>query len=860
MKLRGTGRFWVATAILSVGAIFLAPGWVWAYDYQDNFSTNKAAESGDTYYHSIFWPEGAYPPSDRPYLYYQEDGSERKLGFEGYHGLEASLSYRFPTGSILPGRALSGFLHIDLSRSTSTGYLEYELSADGVNWETRRQLTPGSWDIGLDSVRGTCYVTFYGSGVLIDNLSVELSEEPATIHVPGDFDTIQDAIYFARNGDIVEVAPDTYSGDGNWDIDFRGRAITVRSAEGPHRTIIDCQGSHRAFYFQDFEDSDSVLRGFKIINGLASGSDIPSDNSNWSPSPTHPVGGGIYCEFSSPTIIDCIIEDCAAEVGGGIGCVDASPTIIDCVIEDCSAGGHGTSTTGGFGGGIGIIRDSNVVMINCTIKNNTGHRESLGGGVYCWKSKIQMTECTIASNRASGTIKGGGFYAGGTSSGFSWDSDIILKNCIISKNTANVGGGVFIGSAPWSGSESTRETVDIINCTIAHNNHTGSYSDGGGIHSVTSSIAIRNSIVWGNGGQAVKLLSPSMSSPVLFSDIQGGYSGQGNINTDPLFASSSGNDYHLKSWMPDGRYNSTWNRWEGDNYHSPCIDAGDPQDSVHAEPLPNGKRRINMGAYGGTAEASKGEDATIYHVDRLLGSDYNTGVSRSEAFKTIGKAVEIVFEGDIIMVWPGTYREEVIVRQQSLTIQSAGDAAVVEAPNGYAFSFFTAESSDSVLRNFVITGCGEAAIYCHSASPTLANLTITDNKFGIRAEGGANPDIVNCIIWGNGENKNDDIGSDVHNCRPTYSCVEQNDALTVGRNNIYDDPEFADSERGDYHLLSKYGRYSPDTETWVYDQINSPCIDAGDISMGPAREQKPNGSRINIGAYGGTPYASQSRF
>ncbi|MBN2314078.1 MAG: right-handed parallel beta-helix repeat-containing protein [Sedimentisphaerales bacterium] len=842
----------MATALLSVGAIFLVPSQIWAYEYQDNFSTDKATEEGETYYHSVFWPEGAYPPSDRPYLYYKEEGYQRELGFEGYHGLEASLSYRFPTGSTLPDRALSGILHFDLSRSASTGYLQYKLSSDGVEWTDPQQLSPGSYDIRMESVRGTCYVTFLGTGVLIDDLSVELSEEPATFYVPSDYSTIQMAIREARDGDVVEVAPGTYSGDGNWDIDFKGRAITVRSANGPDRTIIDCQGSHRGFYFQDYEDSDSVLRGFKIINGLVEGSDIPSDSAYWNPSSAHPVGGGIYCEKSGPTIINCIIEDCAAEVGGGIGCVEASPTIIDCVIEDCSAGGHGTSGTGGFGAGIGIIRDSDVTMINCTIKNNMGYDESLGGGVYCWQSTVTMTGCTIASNSATvtRTLKGGGLYAGGSTSSI---SEVYLKNCIISKNTANAGGGVFIGSAPWSSSESVRESVDIINCTIAHNNLSGSYSSsstGGGIHSVTSNIAVINSIVWDNDGKAVILQNPSLSRPILYSDIEGGYSGQGNIDEDPLFASSTGNDYHLKSGIDYGRYDPDRDQWVTDWNTSPCIDAGDPLDMVDAEPLTNGSR-INMGAYGGTAEASKGSGAWIYHVDQSMGRNSNTGLSRSDAFATIQKAVDQAINGDVIMVWPGTYHEEVILRGSSLTIQSASDAAVVTAGSGYAFSFYTAESSNSVVRNFIITDCGEAGVYCYGASPTLANLTITDNKYGVVGYGGADPDIVNCIFWNN-EN------GDLSHCNARYSFVD-----TTGTGNFYesdDGPGFADADRDDYHLLSKNGRYSPHTETWVYDQINSPCIDAGDPDMDIGREQKPYGRYINVGAYGGTPFASKSGY
>ncbi len=78
--------------------------------------------------------------------------------------------------------------------------------------------------------------------------------------------------------------------------------------------------------------------------------------------------------------------------------------------------------------------------------------------------------------------------------------------------------------------------------------------------------------------------------------------GAGNITTDPLFANAAGGDFHLMS--PAGRWDPAGLTWVTDRGTSPCIDAGNPNDAVGAEPDPNGGR-IDMGAYGGTAEASK---------------------------------------------------------------------------------------------------------------------------------------------------------------------------------------------------------------------------------------------------------------
>jgi parallel beta-helix repeat protein len=71
---------------------------------------------------------------------------------------------------------------------------------------------------------------------------------------------------------------------------------------------------------------------------------------------------------------------------------------------------------------------------------------------------------------------------------------------------------------------------------------------------------------------------------------------------------------------------------------------------------------------------------------------------------------------------------------------------------------------------------------------------------------------------------------------------------------------FADPASGDYHLLSKRGRYWPAHNVWVLDNVTSPCVDGGDPNDDPSGEPMPNGGRIDMGAYGGTPYASMSEW
>jgi hypothetical protein len=207
------------------------------------------------------------------------------------------------------------------------------------------------------------------------------------------------------------------------------------------------------------------------------------------------------------------------------------------------------------------------------------------------------------------------------------------------------------------------------------------------------------------------------------------------------------------------------------------------------------------------------------------------------------------------MVWPGTYREAVFVSGKAITIQSADDAAVVMAPsNDIAFTFQFAESSRSVLRNFVITNCTQEAIICHGASPELTNLTIVNNQFGITAYAGSDPSISNCIFWNNGNKE----FSDLEQCRARYSCLGALKPGDANLGNISVEPLFAGINNGDYHLQSEYGRYLPNSLSWTTDSQTSPCIDKGDPAMYIGREQKPHAGRVNMGAYGGTPFASKS--
>jgi len=109
---------------------------------------------------------------------------------------------------------------------------------------------------------------------------------------------------------------------------------------------------------------------------------------------------------------------------------------------------------------------------------------------------------------------------------------------------------------------------------------------------------VKNCIFWSNSAGS---FTGSDIPVVTYSNVEGGFAGEGNINVAPLFADAAGGDYHLRSQA--GRWDANSSCWVEDSDTSLCIDAGDPNSPIASELYPHGDV-INMGTYGGTAQTS----------------------------------------------------------------------------------------------------------------------------------------------------------------------------------------------------------------------------------------------------------------
>ncbi|HIJ53341.1 MAG TPA: hypothetical protein HPP66_09330 [Planctomycetes bacterium] len=573
-------------------------------------------------------------------------------------------------------------------------------------------------------------------------LAIPCSSEIITVDDdgPAHFNTIQAAINVAKNCDTIIVADGTYTGNGNRDIDFKGKAITVRSANGPEHCIIDCQGLGRAFHFHSGEQADSHLEGFTITNGYVKVG-----------------GGGIYCTGSGPTLMNCTLIGNSVEMNGG-GLCGGNPTVINCTfignLEKSGAGGgalNGGSSSGMFFNCVfeantassgGAIYGSWSTFINCIITGNTAYQD--GGGIACWGSNPTLINCTIAGNHAN--RDGGGIYSGLHS------SRPIITQCTIIDNSAN--------------------------------------GRGGGLYCDDSYSLIIGSILYGNSADEGNQLSATRHSilRISYSNIQGGQSdvypeyctlnwGDGNIDADPCFIDPENGDYRLAA-------------------SSCCIDAAAPYYYLFGQHFADIKgdcrlagQSLDMGSnefgsspdrdadllsdideipYGSKPNNPDTDgDGLLDGVETIRGTDPTTadappGIFIPAQCPAIQQGLFLAFPLETVTVSPGIYYENVDFQGKNLILQSIAplnnetvDATIIDAKGvDTVIAFIGTENSSCVVSGFTVTNGGFSGIGSRNAARPLGRdkgceAIIENNK------------IVNNFCYSRGGNRG---GGGIFNC------------------------------------------------------------------------------------------------
>jgi hypothetical protein len=358
-------------------------------------------------------------------------------------------------------------------------------------------------------------------------------------------------------------------------------------------------------------------------------------------------GGGMKNYDSNPTLTNCtFIKNQASSRGGGMDNLRSSATLVNCTFTENSGGSGGgicnlgsiatltnctfsKNRTGAYNSGGGIYNEykSSLSLSNCIFSENSS---ADGGGVWNRSDSVTLINCSFTGNSAHSSSNeygyGGGMYTGGNP---------MIVNGIFSRNSAEqAGGGMYIGGNPtiinciFSGNSTGEKgggmyirswIAMLTNCTFAGNSAQNgkALACATGIIGGSGNAKGTNCILW-DGGDEI-FCSVASQVQITYSDVQGGWIGEGNIDKDPCFAEIGywdpngtpedanddfwvDGDYHLKSQA--GRWDADEGRWTKDEVTSPCIDAGDPTNPIGLEPFSNGGI-INMGAYGGTAEASK---------------------------------------------------------------------------------------------------------------------------------------------------------------------------------------------------------------------------------------------------------------
>ncbi len=641
---------------------------------------------------------------------------------------------------------------------------EYEAGSDINKTDTDNDGIDDNAEISLGYDPAVYTKIIYVDASKADDSGDGLSLATAKQTISGAVSVSQDTV----NENVILVAPGTYSGSGNRNIDFGSYDIKLRSIDGAASTIIDLENSGRFIYLHTGETQESLLDGFTVRKGYANG------------------GGAVRLNEADMIIKNNIFEDNDGGYGGAIYSEYGNPIIDKCKFIN--------NTADCYGGAIMVLNETAKIS-NCEITGNFVDIEGAGGGIAALHADVYVSKCILSRNKARNA--GGAFYSD--------TSSFVISNCLIYGNSSMGDYGFMYSKddASWC----VPSSVDIINSTIFDN--TSRASDNS-FNVGISNINLKNCIV--NGQFNGSITSGSYTGLITVNNsclpVDCSAYGSGNIMSDPQLTAV-------------GMLKST----------SPCIDAGtlegSPETDLEGTARPVGSG-VDMGCYefkdsdsdgipdnvetaagldpnnasdasgdkdsdglnnlaeyeagsdinktdtdndgiDDNAEISLGYDPAVYtkiiYVDASKADDSGDGLSLATAKQTISGAVSVsqdTVNENVILVAPGTYsgsgNRNIDFGSYDIKLRSIDGAAstIIDLENSGRFIYLhTGETQESLLDGFTVRkgyANGGGAVRLNEADMIIKNNIFEDNDGGyggaIYSEYG-NPIIDKCKFINN---------------------------------------------------------------------------------------------------------------